>query len=165
MSEPKGTVAIAIRKYGFLLPPAEEVEEEEERRCLGQPSTQQALISHLDVIYCGLHKENSVYCNRDHNYHRSALSQDLCHMHVRVCRWGARLCAAAVCAFARVFRGTFVHALMDLHRGNGVYLNQHLYGPLPLPCPSTLFFVPPAPFFPKLDNHSISRITLRRQDV
>lgn len=77
MSRPKGRVAIAIRKYGFLLPPVEE----EERWCSGQPSTQQALISHLDVIYCGLHRENSVYCNRDHNYHRSALSQDLC----RVC--------------------------------------------------------------------------------
>lgn len=75
MSRPKGRVAIAIRKYGFLLPPAEE------RWCSGQPSTQQALISHLDVIYCGLHRENSVYCNGDHNYHRSALSQDLC----RVC--------------------------------------------------------------------------------
>lgn len=161
MSGPKGTVAVAIRKYGFLLPPAEEVEEE--RRCLGQPSTQQALISHLDVIYCGLHRENSVYCNRDHNYHRSALSQDLCLMRVCVCKWGARLCAAAMCAFAHVFRGTFVHALMD-YRGNGVYLNQHLYGPLPLPCHSTLFFALPPPFFPKLDSHSKSRITLRRQD-
>lgn len=68
----KGRAAIAIRKYGILLPPAEE--EKEERQCSGQPSTQQALISHLDVIYCGLHRENSVYCNRDHNYHRSALS-------------------------------------------------------------------------------------------
>ncbi len=71
----QGKVAIAIRKYGFLLLPP--LEEEEEWWCLGQPSTQQALISHLDVIYCGLHRENSVYCNRDHNYHRSALSQDL----------------------------------------------------------------------------------------
>lgn len=66
----QGRVAIGIRKYGFLFPPVEE----EEWCCLGQPSTHQALISHLDVIYCGLHRENSVYCNRDHNYHWSALS-------------------------------------------------------------------------------------------
>lgn len=73
ISQPRGESQIVIRKYGFLLPPAEE------KRCRsGQPSTHRALISHLDVIYCGLHRENSVYCNRDHNYHRSALSQDLC---------------------------------------------------------------------------------------
>lgn len=97
MSGPKGMVAIAIRKYGFLLPPAEEVEEEEEKqRCLGQPSTQQALISHLDVIYCGLHRENSVYCNRDHNYHRSALSQDLCRVCVCVQMGCTALCSGCV---------------------------------------------------------------------
>lgn len=139
MPLPWGRAAIAIRKYGFLLPPAaeeevEEAEEEARRRCSGQPSTQQALISHLDVIYCGLHRENSVYCNRDHNYHRSALSQDLCRVRVRL-QMGSAACAAVVC----VFRGTFVHALMDLHRGSSVYLNQHLYGPLPLPRHSTLF--------------------------
>lgn len=97
--------------------------------CLGQPSTWQALISHLDAIYCGLHRENSVYCNRDHNYHRSALSQDLCRVRVRWQMGRALACAAVVC----VLRETFVHALMDLHRGSSVYLNQHLYGPLPLP--------------------------------
>ena len=97
----QGRVAIAFRKYGFLLPPAEE----EERWRSGQPSTQQALISHLDVIYCGLHRESSIYCNRDHNYHRSALSQDLCHVGMCmfangvhglysgcVCLWGGHLC-------------------------------------------------------------------------
>lgn len=68
---PKGR-AIAIRKYGFLLPPVEE----EERLRSGQPSARGPLISHLNVIYCGLHRENSVYCNRDHNYHRLALSDD-----------------------------------------------------------------------------------------
>lgn len=99
---------------------------EEERLCSGQPSTLQALISHLDVIYCGLHRENSVYCNRDHNYHRSALSQDLC-----VC----------VCACVCLCRGTLVHALMDLFWGHGGYLYQHLHGPLPLSLHLTLFFV------------------------
>lgn len=106
----QGRVAIAIRKYGFLLPPAEE----EERLCLGQPSTQRALISHLDVIYCGLHRENNVYCNRDHNYHRSALSQDLCR--VCVClRMGCTVYTVIVCVCVCVFRGTFVHALIDLY--------------------------------------------------
>ena len=51
--------------------------------------TQRALISHLDVIYCGLHRENSVYCNRDHNYHWSVLSQDLCR--VCVCMFADRV--------------------------------------------------------------------------
>lgn len=142
MSGPKGRVAISIRKYGFLLPPAEE---EEERWCLGQPSTQQALISHLDVIYSGLHKENSVYCNRDHNYHRSVLSQDLCRVCVRACvcvhRRGAWF-TQWWCVFLCVCMGTFLHALMDLCRGNGVYINQHLYGSLPLPCHFNLFFSP-----------------------
>lgn len=88
MLQPKGR-AITIRKYGFLLPPVEE----EERLCSRQPSAQGALISHLDVIYCGLHRENSVYCNRDHNYHRLALSQDQTRV-VRVCvRTRTRLCA------------------------------------------------------------------------
>ena len=90
----QGRVTIAFRKYGFLLPPAEE----EERWRSGQPSTQQALISHLDVIYCGLHRENSVYCNRDHNYHRSALSQDLWRVCVCVCAC-VRACVS-VCVFA-----------------------------------------------------------------
>lgn len=97
----QGRVAIAIRKYGFLLPP---VEEEEQRWRSGQPSTQQALISHLDVIYCGLHRENSVYCNRDHNYHRSALSQDLCR--VCVClRTGCMVYTVVVCVFVSVSLG------------------------------------------------------------
>lgn len=100
MPWPKGRAAIAIRKYGFVLPPAEGEEEEEEagQRCSGQPSTQQALIFHLDVIYCGLHRESSVYCNRDHNYHRSALSQDPCRVRVRL-QMGSAACAAAVCVF------------------------------------------------------------------
>ena len=84
-----GRVSIAIRKYGFLLSLA--MEEEEGCRS-GQPSAQRALISHLGVIYCGLHRENSVYCNRDHNYHRSALSQDLCRVCVCEC--------VCVCVFA-----------------------------------------------------------------
>lgn len=90
MLQPKGRV-ITIRKYGFLLPPVEE----EERLCSGQPSAQGALISHLDVIYCGLHRENSVYCNRDHNYHRLALSQD-------------QTCDLCVCACTRVCGGVCV---------------------------------------------------------
>lgn len=88
MLQPKGR-AITIRKYGFLLPPVEA----EERLCSGQPSARGALISHLDVIYCGLHRESSVYCNRDHNYHRLALSQDqTCAVCVCV-RTRTRLCA------------------------------------------------------------------------
>lgn len=107
MPLPKGRAAIAIRKYGFLLPPAveeavDEAEEEEQEEnagaARGQPSTQQALISHLDVIYCGLHRENSVYCNRDHNYHRSALSQDLSRVRVRLQMLRVRgLCSGCVC--------------------------------------------------------------------
>lgn len=110
MSLPRGRVAIAIRKYGFLPCPAEE----EERGCLGQLSTQQALISHLDVIYCGLHRENSVYCNRDHNYHRSALSQEQCCVFVCL-QTGRRVYTLVVCVLVNVFRGTFKHALMDLY--------------------------------------------------
>lgn len=66
--------------------------EEEERLCSGQPSARGALISHLDVICGGLHRENSVYCNRDHNYHRLALSQEQTCV-VCVCvRTRTRLC-------------------------------------------------------------------------
>lgn len=88
MLQPRGR-AITIRKYGFLLP----FVEEEERLCSGQPSARGALIFHLDVIYCGLHRENSVYCNRDHNYHQLALSQDqTCVVCACVCT-RTRLCA------------------------------------------------------------------------
>lgn len=58
-----------------------------------------------------------------------------CVMCVYVCGRGERF-IQWLCVFVCVcvFGGTFVHALMDLYRGNGVYLNQHLYGPLPPPC-------------------------------
>lgn len=147
MSGPKGRVVISIRKYGFLLPPAEE--EEEERWCLGQPSTQQALISHLDVIYSGLHKENSVYCNRDHNYHRSVLSQDQCRVCVHVCvcsQTGCMVYTVVVCVFVCLYGDIFACI-------NGLMQRKWcLYKPAFIWIPTTPLSLQPLFFPQKLDK-------------
>lgn len=126
----QGRVAIAIRKYGFLLTLVERGEKEE-GWCLGQPSTQQALISHLDVIYSGL--QNNVYCNGGHNYHRSTLSEDPCH--VCVCLWMGRTVYTAVVCLRLYLWGDICACI---NGGNCVILNQNSYRRLHLPTSWTL---------------------------